>query len=103
MRLRRASLGFGKSSTCVIRSVLSATLFPIPYTINYSADVDVFDKSGLLKGNYQRKANTILWVEALLLPIYPFHTEKRKTEEIYVEFLHDIFKQIESENILSNS
>ena len=73
---------------------------PIPYTINYSADVDVFDNNRVLIGNYQRNANTILWVEALLLPIYPFHTERRKTEEIYVEFLHDIFKQIESEEIL---
>jgi len=91
---------FPKHFLGTLGSVLSVTLLPISYTVNYSADVDVFDKDGLLIGNYQRNANTNLWVEALLLPIYPFHTERRKTEEIYVEFLHDIFKQIESEEIL---
>ena len=36
----------------------------------------------------------------LLIFVYPFHPEQRKKEELYVEFLHDIFKQIEKENIL---
>ncbi|MBL7052922.1 MAG: hypothetical protein ISS00_04150 [Candidatus Marinimicrobia bacterium] len=84
-------------------SIVSAVgaLIPIAYSKDFSMTADVFDSEGKLIKSYSRSATATKWVEALLLPIYPFHTERRKTEEIYVEILHDIFRQIEAEKILT--
>jgi len=81
-------------------STLSATLLPIPYTQDYYMNTDVFNANGHLLKHYERHASTTKWVELFLFPIYPFHTEKRKTEDIYVDFLHDVFRQIEAEQVL---
>ena len=91
---------FSKYFLGVIASTVTATLFPIPYTTSYSVDVEVFNSKGHLIKNYSRKSSIIKWVQSLLIFIYPFHPEKRKKEEIYEEFLHDIFKQIETEKVL---
>ena len=96
----RQEKSFSKYFLGTLGSVLSLTLMPIPYTQEYFFNVDVFDSQGRLKKSYSRSATTTKWVEALLLPVYPFHTEKRKTEEIYVAFLHDVFRQIEAEKAL---
>lgn len=98
----RKEKSFSKYFLGTLGSVLSLTLAPIPYTQEYYLTVDVFDGQGRLKKTYDRSATTTKWVEALLLPVYPFHTEKRKTEEIYVAFLHDVFREIETEQILRN-
>ena len=91
---------FSKYFLGTIGSVISLTLLPIPYTQEYYLDVEVFDSEGRLVKTYSRSASTTKWVEALLLPVYPFHTEIRKTEGIYVDFLHDVFRQIEAEKVL---
>ncbi len=96
----RKEKSFSKYFLGTISSVLSATLIPIPYTQEYYLDVEVFDHEGKLNKTYSRSAKTKKWVEVFLLPVYPFHTEVRKTEEIYVEFLHDVFRQIEADQIL---
>ena len=96
----RKEKSFSKYFLGSIGSVLSLTLVPIPYTQEYYLDVEVFDDQGRLIKTYSRSANTKKWVEVLLLPIYPFHTEIRKTEEIYVEFLHDVFREIDADKIL---
>jgi len=83
-----------------IASTLSLTLLPIPYTYSYSIDVNILNSKGHLIKNYSRKASLTKWVQTFLIFVYPFHPEKRKKEEIYVEFLHDIFKQIETEKVL---
>ena len=83
-----------------IASTLSFTLFPIPYTYSYSIDLDILNSKGHLIKNYSRKASLTKWVQTFLIFIYPFHPEKRKKEELYVEFLHNIFKQIETEQVL---
>ncbi|MFC1853955.1 hypothetical protein ACFL27_27540 [candidate division CSSED10-310 bacterium] len=41
------------------------------------------------------------WVQLFLVFIQPFHNETMKKEQVYSEFLHDIFRQIETERILS--
>ncbi len=96
----RKEKSFSKYFLGTIGSVISLTLLPIPYTQEYYLDVEVFDSEGRLINTYSRSANTTKWVEALLLPVYPFHTEIRKTEDIYVDFLHDVFRQIEAEEVL---
>ena len=65
-------------------------------------NADIFNSKGLLIKSYERNASLTKWVQTFLFFFYPFHPEKRKKEEIFVEFLHDIFKQIETEKILLN-
>jgi len=99
MQIRKEK-SFSKYFLGTIGSVLTLTLFPVPYTQEYYLDVEVFDGDGRLVRTYARQAQTRKWVEAFLLPIYPFHTEVRKTEEIYVAFLHDVFREIDADGIL---
>lgn len=81
-------------------SSVSATALPIPYKKNYSITVSVYNSKDILIKTYTRKATLTKWVQAGLIFIYPFHTEKRKAEEIYILFLHDVFRQIETEKVL---
>jgi len=94
---------FAKSFLGSIASTVSLTLFPVPYTQSYSVELELLDSKGRLIKNYSRKASLTKWVQTFLIFIYPFHPEKRKREEIYVEFLHDIFRQIETEKALKQS
>ena len=82
-------------------STVSATLLPMPYSMDYSTTVDVFNSEDILIKSYTREASLTKWVQTMLIFIYPFHTEERKKEEIYIECMHDIFKQIETERIIS--
>ncbi len=81
-------------------STVSATLLPIPYSKIYSVHAAVKSNNGLIR-EYSRSASVTTWVQTGLIFLYPFHPEKRKMEEIYVEFLHDIFFQIEADGILT--
>lgn len=83
-----------------IVSGLSLTLLPVPYTYSYSMNTDVYEAQGQLLKNYSRSASLTKWVQTLLIVIYPFYPEQRKKEELYVQFMHDIFKQIETEKLL---
>jgi hypothetical protein len=76
------------------------TLIPIGYSKDYSVVVDVYNQADVLVKSYTRQASLTMWVQGLLIFIYPFHTERRKQEEIYIAFMHDIFKQIETEKVL---
>lgn len=93
---------FTKNFLGMIASSISLTVLPIPYNYAYSITVEVFSQNHLLK-NYTRSASLTKWVQTLLIFIYPFHPAQRKKEELYVEFLHDIFRQIETEKILKKS
>ncbi len=96
----RNERSFSKYFLGTLGSVVSATLLPIPYTHEFFLMVDVYDSNGRYTKSYKRYATTTRWIQAFLLPVYPFHTEKRKTEEIYVAFLHDVFREIEHDKIL---
>jgi hypothetical protein len=75
-------------------------IFPVVYSWEYIVTADVLDSSGKLRNSYSRKASLTTWTELLLVFAYPFFPEDVKTEEIYLESLRDIFRQIESERIL---
>lgn len=81
-------------------STVTATLAPFPYRWDYKMITDVYDHERKLVKTYERRASMTKWVEALLIVAYPFYPEERKREEIYMMFLHDTFKQIESEGVL---
>jgi len=91
---------FAKTFLGAIGSSLSLTLLPIPYSNSYSATAEVYNTQGRLLNTYSRSASLTKWVQTLLIFIYPFHPEQRKKEELYVHFMHDMFKQIETEKIL---
>ncbi|MDP8228896.1 MAG: hypothetical protein P9M15_05535 [Candidatus Electryoneaceae bacterium] len=82
-------------------STVSATILPMPYSVDYSTTVEVFNSDDTLVKSYSREASLTKWVQTALIFIYPFHTERRKKEEIYIESLHDIFRQIETEKVLT--
>ena len=84
-------------------SSVSLTLLPVPYFNSYKVRTDIYDSERRLIASYQRTARLTKWVQTGLIFVYPFHTGKRKKEELYVEFMHDIFRQIESEGMLTKS
>jgi len=84
----------------MITTSISLSLIPVPYTFSYSVTAEVYNSRGQLLNNYSRSASLTKWVQSLLIVIYPFYPEQRKKEELYVQFMHDIFKQIETEKIM---
>ena len=99
MRFSRET-SFRRQALGTIASVLTATTVPVPYTRHYSVTAEVRERSGRLLRTYRREATVTLWVEALLVFAYPFHPETRKTDEVYLEFLRDVFREMEADRIL---
>lgn len=91
---------FAKNVLGTLVSGFSLTLFPMAYTSSYSMKLELYNRQGDLLKTYSRRATLTKWVQTLMIFVYPFHPEQRKKEELYVEFLHDVFRQIESEEIL---
>jgi len=83
-----------------IFSTISVTLIPVPYTKYYTVNTEVIDSSNKFIAKYERNFEITNWWQMFLSVVYPFHPESRKTEEMYLDFLRDIFNQIESEGIL---
>jgi hypothetical protein len=81
-------------------STATLTAIPVPYPRMFTIKTEVLDKSNRLMGTYERNATLTNWSQILLVMVYPFHPEFRKVEEIYMAFLSDTFRQIESEGIL---
>lgn len=84
-----------------LMSSISVTLLPLPYTRSYGLEAEVRDRTGKLVATVHRSAKLTKWVQTLLIFVYPFCPEERKREEIYLEFLRDAFRQIESERVFS--
>lgn len=81
-------------------SLITLTLFPMPYSWDYTITARLADRSGKLLRSYERKATLDNWVELFLMFAYPYYPLEGKREEIYAESLHDIFRQIEAEKVL---
>jgi len=99
MKFRRDA-SFPKYFFGSLASSLTLTFFPIAFKRQYSLEVNVYNHDGVLISSYSRSESLTKWVQSLLLFIYPFHTEKRKEEEIYNKLMHDIFWKIEIEKVL---
>lgn len=91
---------FAKHSLASVGSILTLKLLPVSYSWSYSIKVEVFDHDGRLIKNYDRSAKMTKWVQSLFVFWRPFHPEKRQKEDIYLEFLHDMFEQINAEGVL---
>lgn len=82
-------------------STVSITAIPVPYSRSFSIDVHVHDADGNRLESYQRSASLTRWSQLFMIVLQPFHTEAIKKEQIYIETLHDVFRQMETERILS--
>lgn len=82
-------------------STLSLTVIPMPYNWDYTIRARVISRDGKRVATLQRKARLANWVEAFLIFAYPFYPLQGKREEIYSDFLHDVFRQIEADRVLS--
>jgi hypothetical protein len=100
MRFLRET-SFARQAAGSVVSTVTLTLVPVPYPRTYTLTVDVRDRGGRPVKRYERAVAVTNWVGALLLPAYPFHPEARKTEEAYLEFLRDVFREIEADGILA--
>ena len=94
---------FAKHFLGTFVSSISLTVVPVPYFYYYKVDAEIYNSENQLIKNYSRSSHLTKWVQTLMIFAYPFHPEKRKKEELYLEFLHDIFKQIETEKVLIKS
>jgi len=94
---------FAKHFLGMFVSSITLTLAPVPYYYSYTVHAEIYNSENQLIKNYSRSSHLTKWVQTLMIFAYPFHPEKRKKEELYLEFLHDIFKQIETEKILKKS
>lgn len=83
-----------------LASIFTATLAPVPYKECFGLEIEVYDHDRKQIATYSRKAHLTKWVQTFMIFAYPFHPEQRKREEIYMDFLHDAFKQMESEGVL---
>jgi hypothetical protein len=99
MRFMRET-SFPRQALGTIASVLTVTSVPVPYTRRYSVTAEVTDRSGRRLKTYQREATVTQWVQAFLVFVYPFHPETRKTDEVYLEFLKDVFREMEADRVL---
>lgn len=100
VRFRREA-SFARQALGTLTSAITLTLLPVPFTRRYSVDAEVTDRAGRPVEHYQRDARVTNWVQLFLIFAYPFHPEERKTEEVYLEFLHDIFREIEADGVLA--
>jgi hypothetical protein len=76
-------------------------LVPVAYSWDYTVNITIMKTDENVVGKYSRSASVSNWNQVFLIVLYPFHPEERKTEEIYLESLTNLFRQIENENILN--
>jgi len=81
-------------------STASLSLIPISYSQNFTVITEVLNSENKFVARYERKASVSNWSQLFLIFVYPFHPENRKIEEIYMDFLRDTFRQMESEGVL---
>lgn len=81
-------------------STCSATLIPVPYSTQYHMEIKVFNRNRQLLATLEREADMRKWVQPFLIILYPFYPEERIQEEIYLNFLHNGFKEIEIKGLL---
>ena len=91
---------FAKHFLADLLSYGTATLIPAGFSWEYIVTAEVSNASGKQLAAYTRSASLSKWQHFLFLFVYPFYPAEVKIEEIYLESLRDIFKQIEVEGVL---
>ena len=91
---------FAKHFLADLLSYGTATLIPAGFSWDYIVTAEVSNASGKQLASYTRSASLSKWQHFLFLFVYPFYPAEVKIEEIYLESLRDIFKQVEVEGVL---
>jgi len=91
---------FAKHFLADILSYGTLTIFPVGYSWNYVITVDVFNHSQKQIKTYSQVSSVTSWNEMLFVFIYPFYPREVKIEEVYLESMRNIFRQIENDGIL---
>jgi len=81
-------------------SIVSATVVPVPYSTRYSIDVRV-TRAGRELASYHRSNTKRLWVQTFLLFVQPFRNDTIVRERIYIDLLHDVFREMEATGVLA--
>jgi hypothetical protein len=84
-------------------SIVTLTLIPVSIPAEYTATVNVYDSKGKLIKTYTQKAQLDTWVHLFMVYYYPTHSPEKGTEDVYIDLLHNIFRQIETDKILTVS
>lgn len=79
----------------------SLSVLPVAYSWEYIFTAHVTDRKGIKIKHYERTAQLETWTQALLIFFYPFNPPEVKIEEIYLESLKDIFREIEADGVLA--
>ena len=77
-------------------------IVPIGYSWNYIVKADVCNPSGKVIRSYTRTSDLTTWHNIIFLFVYPFYPSEMKIEEIYLESMQNVFKQIEGDAVLKN-
>lgn len=80
-------------------SAVSVTLLPVRYTTHYSIGVEVMQGDSRV-ATYRRSSSKTMWVQAFLLFIQPFRNDTIVRERIYIDLLHDVFRELEADGVL---
>lgn len=96
----RKERSFAKHFLADILSYGTLTIFPVGYSWNYVITVDVFNQSQKQVKTYSQFSQVTSWNEMLFVFIYPFYPKEVKIEEVYLESMRNIFRQIENDGIL---
>lgn len=79
------------------------SVLPMAYSWEYIFTAQVTDRKGVKIKQYQRTSELETWTQALLIFFYPFNPPEVKIEEIYLESLKDIFREIEADGVLAGN
>lgn len=74
---------------------------PFPYQWTYTISAEVQRPDGSLIRRYDRSTALTTWYHDLLLFAYPFAPGGVKIEEIYLENLRALFRQMEADGVLA--
>ncbi len=76
-------------------------IVPIGYSWNYIVKADVCNPAGKVIRSYSRTSDLTTWHNIIFLFVYPFYPSEMKIEEIYLESMQNIFRQIDAEGVIT--
>jgi len=91
---------FAKHTLAMLVSYGTASIVPMGYSWDYIITADVYNSSGSKIRSYSRRSSLSTWYQAALVLVYPFFPSEMKIEEIYLESMENIFRQMEYEGTL---
>ena len=80
-------------------STLTLAMVPVPFSTHYSIEVEVIQGDRRVSA-YNRSSSKTTWLQAFLIFIQPFHNDTIVRERIYIDLLHDVFREMNADRVL---